>query len=149
MDMDLHDFNAPSYGQVLNTLITNADGIVLLYDITCASSFSVVTNDSYLYTWECRNLLFPDGSQTNTPMTTKERFGCILVGNKRDAIIGENAVERQVCAQVADQWAASQGMRHLEISANEGTEVDDTLRALVDSILRARRMNEKDKAQSG
>lgn len=147
MDIDLYGSDSPSYFKVLNTYIANADGIILLYDITCESSFPSATDDSYLHAWAYRNPLFPNAPQTNTPMAIKERFGCVLVGNKRDTILGEDASKRQVCAEMAEQWAASQGMRHFEISANERAQVDDVVRALVDSILRARRMNDKDKAQ--
>ncbi|USP77933.1 uncharacterized protein yc1106_05207 [Curvularia clavata] len=148
MDIDIYGSIAPFYYKVLNTYLTDADGIVLLYDITLDYSFSSLIDDYYLHAWTYRNLLFPNASQTNTPMTTKERFGCVLVGNKRDTIVGEDAAKRQVCTEMAEQWAASQGMRHFEISANERAQVDDVVRALIDSILRARRMNEKDKAQA-
>lgn len=73
----------------------------------------------------------------------KKRFGCVVVGNKKD-IIDRDEGKRQVKKEMADQWASSQGFRHIEISSNERKEVEDAVQALVDSVQRARRMDAKD-----
>jgi GTPase SAR1 family protein len=141
--LDLTGPIAPSYRRVVDGYLRAADGIVLLYDITCNLSFASVIHESYLYAWTCRdNLLVGD----NDADAIKKRFGCVLVGNKRDVLIGEDVAKRQVGEEMAEQWASSQGVRHFEITANKQEEVDQVVEMLVDSIIRARRMDERDKA---
>ncbi|KAH7558582.1 hypothetical protein BM1_04719 [Bipolaris maydis] len=143
IDLDLTGPIAPSYRKIVEEYLRIADGIVLLYDIICNLSFTSVTHEFYVYAWTCR-----DGIATKEAddHLTKKRFGCVLVGNKRDVIVGEDASKRQVDKNMAEQWASSQGLKHFEITTNERGEVEEVVKALVDSIARARRMDQRDKA---
>ncbi len=73
----------------------------------------------------------------------KKRFGCVVVGNKKD-VVDDNEELREVKKEMAEQWAASQGFRHFEINSHKRGEVEDVVRALVDSVQRARRMDARD-----
>jgi Ras-related protein Rab-39B len=106
-------------------------------------SFASVTHEFYVHAWTCRDDI---SAEEVNGHATKKRFGCVLVGNKRDAIIGENASKRQVDKNMAEQWASSQGSKHFEITSSERGEVEEVVKALVDSIARARRMDQRDKA---
>ncbi|CAN9298997.1 unnamed protein product [Alternaria alternata] len=93
--------------------------------------------------WQCRNTVFIKDGAEGRMQGLKKRFGCVVVGNKKD-IIDRDEGKRQVKKEMADQWASSQGFRHIEISSNERKEVEDAVQALVDSVQRARRMDAKD-----
>ncbi|EUC45105.1 hypothetical protein COCMIDRAFT_5681 [Bipolaris oryzae ATCC 44560] len=142
-DLDLTGPLSSGYLTIVDEYLRTADGIVLLYDITCKSSFASVTHEFYVHAWTCRDDI---GAKEVGGHVTKKRFGCVLVGNKRDVIVGEDAAKRQVDKNMAEQWASSQGAKHFEITANERSEVEEVVKALVDSIARARRMDQRDKA---
>ncbi|CAN9220372.1 unnamed protein product [Alternaria alternata] len=121
----------------------SADGVVLLYDVTSLFSFDHLIQHTYLQIWQCRNTVFIKDGAEGRMQGLKKRFGCVVVGNKKD-IIDRDEGKRQVKKEMADQWASSQGFRHIEISSNERKEVEDAVQALVDSVQRARRMDAKD-----
>lgn len=143
IDLDLTGPIAPSYRKIIDEYLRTADGIVLLYDITYNLSFTSVIHEFYVYAWTCRDDISPKEADGHV---AKKRFGCVLVGNKRDIIVGEDAAKRQVDKNMAEQWASSQGSRHFEITANERSEVEEVVKTLMDSIARARRMDRRDKA---
>ena len=149
MDVDLSDFQSPSYRKLVDGYLASADGIVLLYDVTQPSTFDGIIAEPYLHAWHCRNIVFTKDRNTDRLVGANKRFGCVLVGNKRDLVdddgfgIGEEG-KRQVPRETAEQWAASQGFQHFNISSNERSQVEDVVRALVDSIQRARRMDARD-----
>ncbi|RII23982.1 hypothetical protein CUC08_Gglean012814 [Alternaria sp. MG1] len=121
----------------------SADGVVLLYDVTSLFSFDHLIQHTYLQIWQCRNTVFIKDGAEGRMQGLKKRFGCVVVGNKKD-IIDRDEGKRQVKKEMADQWASSQGFRHIEISSNERKEVEDAVQALVDSVQRARRMDARD-----
>ncbi|EUC30675.1 hypothetical protein COCCADRAFT_39111 [Bipolaris zeicola 26-R-13] len=143
IDLDLTGPIASSYRTIVDEYLRLADGIVLLYDITCSLSFASVTHEFYVHAWTCRDDI---STKEVNGHVTKKRFGCVLVGNKRDVIVGEDASKRQVDKNMAEQWASSQGSKHFEITASERGEVEEVVKALVDSIARARRTDQRDKA---
>jgi GTPase SAR1 family protein len=147
MDIDLQAGNAPRYRIILNEYIASADGVVLLYDITEKSSWHEVIDASYPRIYDCRNTIFTRDGTEGRMQGVKNRFGCVVVGNKRD-LVDEDEEKRKVGKEMAEQWAASQGFRHFEITSNERGEVEDVIRALVDSVQRARRMNARDVGES-
>lgn len=121
--------------QFFDTTLTRADGIVLLYDITSQESFEKVTDEAYLYAWMCRH---SETSAGENYVTGRQRFGCVLVGNKAD-IVRADPEKRQVRSEMAEQWAQSQGFRHFEVTSNERTEVEETVEALVRHVKRVRK----------
>ncbi|KAF7677846.1 hypothetical protein GT037_004705 [Alternaria burnsii] len=143
IDLNLNSDISPRYREVLNTYIASADGVVLLYDVTSLFSFDHLIQHTYLQIWQCRNTVFFKDGAEGRMQGLKKRFGCVVVGNKKD-IIDRDEGKRQVKKEMADQWASSQGFRHIEISSNERKEVEDAVQALVDSMQRARRMDARD-----
>ncbi|CAO2651435.1 Nn.00g040050.m01.CDS01 [Neocucurbitaria sp. VM-36] len=117
------------------TTLARSDGVVLLYDITSKVSFEKLIDEAYFHMWTCR--------RTNNPYiekdpTSKQRFGCILVGNKAD-IVRADPGKREVKREMAEQWAQSQGFSHIEVTSNERAEVEEAVEALIKSIKLAQR----------
>ncbi|KAF1847606.1 P-loop containing nucleoside triphosphate hydrolase protein [Cucurbitaria berberidis CBS 394.84] len=133
----LRDPDPTFHSQFFEDALGKADGIVLLYDITSGESFEKVTDDAYIYTWMCRQL---EKSAGERYLTGRQRFGCVLVGNKAD-IVSADPEKRQVGAKMAEQWAHSQGFRHFEVTSNKRTEVEDSVEALVKSIKLAKKQD--------
>ncbi|CAG5178823.1 uncharacterized protein ALTATR162_LOCUS8893 [Alternaria atra] len=127
----------------MDTYIASAHGVVLLYDITSLFTFDHLIQHTYLHIWHCRNTVFIKDGTEGSMQGVRKRFGCVVVGSKKD-IVDEDKGKRQVKKEMAEQWAASQGFRHIEISSNERKEVEDAVRDLVDSVQRARRMDARD-----
>ena len=100
-------------------LLADADGIVLLYDVTSLESFEYVTNQAYKYLWSCRR----SKCESEEEVKGKKRidFGCVLAGNKLD-IVGANTQRRKVSHSLAAEWAQTQGIRSIEVDslAREG-----------------------------
>jgi GTPase SAR1 family protein len=106
-----------------------AVGIVLLYDITSLSSFEHITNQAYAYARMCNRYKAPRGGGNSCEY--------ILVGNKFDLV--ENALEkRQVDPDMAEQWAQSQGIKHVEVSSHGLEGPHEAARILIKSIKRLR-----------
>ncbi|CAN9429787.1 unnamed protein product [Alternaria alternata] len=141
--LNLNSDISPRYREVLHTYVASADGVVLLYDVTSLFSFDHLIQHTYLQIWQCRNTVFIKDGAEGRMQGLKKRFGCVVVGNKKDTIDRDEG-KRQVKKEMANQWASSQGFRHIEISSNERKEVEDAVQALVDSVQRARRMDAKD-----
>lgn len=143
MDIDLQGSISPSYRRVLNEYIGSADGVVLIYDITAQWSWDSLIKYTYPHIYHCRNTIFTKDGTEGRMQGVKKRFGCVVVGNKKD-MVDEDGSKRQVKKDMVEQWAASQGFRHVEMSSNERGEVEDVIRTLVDSVQRARRMDARD-----
>lgn len=60
----------------------------------------------------------------------------VLVGNKRDVVEKEPG-KRRVDGDMAGQWAQSQGMRHVEVTANERGDVEAVVHVLLRDVVRA------------
>lgn len=120
--------------------LARADGIVLLYDITSRQSFDDVTDEAYMYAWLCR---CAEGAKGEKYLTGRQRFGCVLVGNKADLVKAEPE-RRQVSKEMAEQWAESQGFRHFEVTSQSTNEVEDTVAAVIKSVKKSRRQDAED-----
>jgi len=81
----------------------NADLVLVVYDITCATSFSAATETFWWYQELLR--IVPD---------------ClvVLVGNKVDM-----EEQREVDKMEVDHVAATRGWPHIEVSAKDGTNI--------------------------
>ncbi|KAL1796565.1 hypothetical protein ACET3X_005105 [Alternaria dauci] len=113
---------SPRYREVLDAYIASADGVVLLYDVTSLFSFDHLIQNTYLQIWQCRNTVFTKDGTDGRMQGVKKRFGCVVVGSKKD-IIDEDKRKRQVKKEMADQWASSQGFRHIELAQMSTTPI--------------------------
>jgi len=112
--------------------LSEAVGVVLLYDVTSLESFERVTNEAYMYLWMCKRYLGDDiGGKS---------CRCILVGNKVD-LLKKEPQKRQVDRELAEQWAQSQGIKHFELTAREHGPVREAVHDLMRSV---RKMKERE-----
>lgn len=95
MDIDLQGSISPSYRRVLNQYIGGADGVVLIYDITAQWSWDELIKYTYPHIYHCRNTIFTKDGTEGRMQGVKKRFGCVVVGNKKD-MVDEDASKRQV-----------------------------------------------------
>ncbi|KAL6705471.1 hypothetical protein ACN47E_006736 [Coniothyrium glycines] len=119
--------------------LARADGVVLLYDVTSQQSFNHVTNEAYMYAWSCR--------KREQYVTGRQRFGCVVVGNKTDLASADGAA-RQVSKEMAEEWAQSQGSRHLEVTSHSREEIQNAIAAVIRSVIKARRRDLRDMAEN-
>jgi uncharacterized protein YchJ len=99
--------------------------------------------------WDARNTVFRKTGDQGKMEGLKKRFGCVVVGNKKDLVNGEHGEEkREIDKEEAEQWADSQGFRGLEVSSNNREEVEEAVNALVRSVERAKRMDNRDDEDS-
>ncbi|KAF2270074.1 P-loop containing nucleoside triphosphate hydrolase protein [Lojkania enalia] len=122
---------------LITQMISNADGIVLLYDVTRQASFDYITWDGYLELARNRKRARDDGELYPCG---RQRFGCVLVGNKRDLA----AEKRQVAKEAGEDWAASQGMNFFEVASSDRSAIEKVMEALVRSIERAENWDRED-----
>ncbi|OAL55072.1 P-loop containing nucleoside triphosphate hydrolase protein, partial [Pyrenochaeta sp. DS3sAY3a] len=125
----------------------NADGIVLLYDITDGATFDKLTTVVYQWLWTGRSPAPGSISTQSRPSAPKptapRRFGCVLVGTKAD-VVSQDPSKRQVSRGMAEQWAQSQGFRHFEVDTRDRTQVEGAVEGLVRSIGVMRRRDAMD-----
>ena len=134
---------------MIDSYIAAADGIVLLYDITSRHSFDRVTNRTYMHVWDARNTVSRKTGDQGKMEGLKKRFGCVVVGNKKDLVnVEDGERKREIDKEEAEQWAESQGFRGLEVSSNNREEVEEAVNLLVKSVKRARRMDNRDDEDS-
>jgi GTPase SAR1 family protein len=115
--------------------LSSAVGIILIYDITSLESFEHITTQGYTYASMCNRYLGGD------PRSKDCDF--ILVGNKRD-LVEKTPEKRQVDLELAEQWAQSQGIKHVELNGFDDDEVQAVVRELVRSIKRTKRRAEQE-----
>ncbi|KAE8830810.1 hypothetical protein PTNB85_07397 [Pyrenophora teres f. teres] len=139
------------YREIFHEYLSSADGVVLLYDITDQRSYGNFDSRKYenpimdmyedgLY---CRNSVFTKEGTEGRMVGLKKRFGCVLVGNKRD-LVDLDEGKRQVKKEMAEQYAASQGFKHFEISSLDRGEIERVMKALIDKIQKAKWMDARD-----
>ena len=102
------------YHSLSLNFIRKANGIVLMYDITQKNTFETISNWCNQI-WEYQQKDFP----------------IILLGNKCDL---EN--ERQVQREEGEQIANEKGIKFLETSNREGININESVKELVDMILK-------------
>lgn len=110
--------------------LSQALGVVLIYDVTNLASFQHITNEAYMYLAMCKSYM--EGEQGG------KRVECVLVGNKVDLVEGGNGERREVDGELAREWAESQGMEWFEVSAKTFVGVWESVHALVRSAERAK-----------
>jgi GTPase SAR1 family protein len=130
------------YNVDLNTWIKNAQGVVLLFDITSRSSYDLLTENGYMHVIFQRATTYPGGLPY---LAGQERFGGVLVGTKVDLTARPaTASDRKVSRQEAEDWAQIQGMKYFEVDTRHLEPVEEAMRALVRSIIRAKRRDGED-----
>lgn len=99
--------------EVRNEFYKDAQGIILVYDVTNRTSFE-----------ECDTWLTEASKYGADPATTP----CVLCGNKTDK-------RRVVEEQEGSQYAASRGMKYFETSAATGEQVEDMFNDMFGRVL--------------
>ena len=107
------------YHSLSLNFIRKANGVILMYDITKKNTFETVSNWCNQI-WEYQQKDFP----------------IILLGNKCDL---EN--ERQVQREEGEQIAIEKGIKFLETSNKEGINIKESVKELVDMILKNKKSN--------
>lgn len=116
-------------------MLTEAEGVVLLYSITSLESFECITDQAYKFLWRSRK-----DDKENGEMHVN--FGCVLVGNKLDLVTTENE-SRAVSKSLADEWAQTQGMRSIEVDSLGREGPERALKLLVQNIKMIERLEER------
>ncbi|KAK7038561.1 ras-domain-containing protein [Favolaschia claudopus] len=111
-----------SFRSITRSYYRGAAGCLLVYDITSRRSFDNVR------TWLADVRAHADA-----------HVSCILVGNKSDLCEGEEARERAVPTEVAEQFAKEEGLLFTEASARSGAGVEDAfIRAATEVLSKVR-----------
>lgn len=122
---------------VFHLSFANAQGIVLLYDVTSRATFDLITRDAYLYALTARQSMSTGSEHWG------KRCGFVLVGNKAD-VVRDEPDKREVETEMAAEWARSQGFEHVEVTSTERAHVDGAMAMLVQNIELAKRRDKKD-----
>ena len=114
------------YHSLSLNFLRKANGVVLMYDITQKNTFETISNWCNQI-WEYQQKDFP----------------IILLGNKCDL---EN--ERQVQREEGEQIANEKGIKFLETSNREGINIKESVKELVDMILKNKNPNSDEDIKS-
>lgn len=122
--------NEAHYPEWAGRMLREANGVVLLYDVTSTESFEYITRQAYNFLWGCRRL----GKDMDGVNTHERRsFGCVLAGNKLDLVTAKQAA-RAVSQSVAEEWAYTQGFRNLEFDSLASCGPERVLKLLLKSL---------------
>ena len=113
------------FHSILPQYYRNAQGVIVVYDVTVQSTFDNVTN------------IWLKQLEQNIP-DLKEEVSAILVGNKRD-LSERRKVESAEASEIADKL----GMKFLETSAHNGYNIEDTFTTMVKDIIQRRKLKRK------
>ena len=104
------------YKALTPSYFKNAEGVLVVYDITNTDSFDNVKYwiSSIKYNMESKNIKIP----------------IILLGNKID--MDES---REITKEVAEKYAAENNYKYFETSAKTGVGIDKAIRELVDQVI--------------
>lgn len=114
-------------------MLANAQGMVLLYDITSLDSFQYVTDQAYKFLWDCRRVKC---EHEEADEEDRKIFGCVLVGGKVDLA----SESRQVDQILAEEWAQSQGIKSIEVDSLDQSDTEDAMKLLVRNIRKIERL---------
>lgn len=115
-------------------ILTKADAVVLLYDITSSSSFDYLINQAYAFLWECRRR---KGAYAG--LDQYRSFGCVLVGNKYD-LVSSGRKGSAVSQNLADEWAQTQGIRSIVVDSLAKFGPESALKLLVKNVQKLERL---------
>lgn len=140
--MDLStSFLKPEHGtqpiEWAKQMFTEADGVVLLYDVTSLESFEFITDQAYKFLWDCRKLKCAGDNEADEE--EREGFGCVLVGNKLD-LVTTGKRTRKFSQSLAEEWARTQGISSIEVDSLERRGPEDALKLLVTDVKKVERL---------
>jgi GTPase SAR1 family protein len=115
-------------------ILAEADGVVLIYDISDLETFEYITGQAHGYLWECRRL--KDGDEDEEVRTN---FGSVLVGNKLD-LVATGKQKREVSQDTAKEWAQTQGIKSIEHDCLTRTGPEEALKTLLRNIQKITRL---------
>ncbi|KAJ7909115.1 ras-domain-containing protein [Mycena leptocephala] len=107
-----------SFRSITRSYYRGAAGCLLVYDVTSRRSFDNVR------TWLADVRAHADA-----------HVSCILVGNKKDLVEGEDARERAVPTELAQQFANDEGLLFTEASARSGEGVEAAFVRAAEEVL--------------
>lgn len=119
-------------------MLREADGVVLLYDVTSAEGFEYIINQAYNFLWECRRL--KEEADGGAGRSERKSFGCVLAGNKLDLVIAKLR-ERAVDPNLAEEWAHTQGFRNIELDSLTSNGPKQALMLLVRNLRKLDRLS--------
>lgn len=128
--------NALQHPEWAEKMLREADGIVLLYDITSLESFEYIVNQAYNFLWRCRRLRTE--SDVGAGGDERRSFGCVLAGNKLDLVTAEKE-GRAVSQSQAEEWVQTQGFRSTELDSLARNGPEQALKILVKSMWKLER----------
>ncbi|KAF2996098.1 hypothetical protein E8E13_005037 [Curvularia kusanoi] len=128
-----HRMHGEDSAQWARKMLANADGVVLLYDVTSSESFEYITTPACDYLWESRD--YREGGIADE----RKNFGCVLVGNKID-LVNQTPMSRRVSQELANGWASTQGMNSIEVDSLAEDGPKSALRLLVKNIWKREKM---------
>jgi len=103
------------FRKITKNFYRNADGLLLVFDLTRDSTFSNIKN------W------ISDVKEYNTELKI------LLLGNKLDLI-----EEREISTEAASNFATKNNLEYLEISAKDGTNIQKSFETLIDLIFKGK-----------
>ncbi|KAJ7085980.1 ras-domain-containing protein [Mycena crocata] len=120
-----------SFRSITRSYYRGAAGCLLVYDVTSRASFE-----------SARSWLADVRAHADSHVS------CILVGNKVDLCEGDDARERAVPREVAEQFAKEEGLLFTEASARSGAGVEAAFIAAAEEILAKVKAGQFDDARS-
>ncbi|KAJ8112886.1 hypothetical protein OPT61_g4853 [Boeremia exigua] len=115
-------------------MLAEADGVVLLYDVTDLASLGYITEEAYSYLWACRK-----SSTADAERDERESFGCVLVGNKQDLVATGERISAD-SQTLACEWAQTQGFKSIGIDSLSKAGPQSALELLVKDIQKLERL---------
>ena len=103
---------------VTNNFLNQVDGIMFVYDLTQSKTFD------YLKNWI---------AESEISVGTKK----IIIGNKKDLVS-----ERQISEDSLTKFCDEKGLKRMEVSAKDGTNVDEAFKTLAELIVEEKTKDE-------
>ncbi|KAJ4369439.1 hypothetical protein N0V86_009274 [Didymella sp. IMI 355093] len=130
--------NAVQHPEWAEKMLSKADGVVLLFDVTSTESFEYITKQAYNFLWGCRES--KKGIDDAAGGDERQSFGCVLAGNKLDLVTAKQEA-RAVSQALAEEWARSQGFRSTELNSLVRNGPEQALKLLVKNVWKLERLN--------
>jgi GTPase SAR1 family protein len=125
---------------IFEKFLSEADGVIFLYDITNKNSFDLITQHGYLLTYNSRR---KETARGKPYPTSRQRFGCVLAGNKL-GIVEKDPGKRQVSEEQAADWAGMHARKHYEVDTFRRDGLEEVVRGLLKSIEREEQRDKED-----
>lgn len=120
---------------IFEDILSKADGIVFMYDITDARSYGNLIEHAHDLTVFSRKRYGDDGREYPAG---SQRFGGVLVGTKVD-VADANPFKREVEFEEASEEAAMNGWQAFEVDTSARDTLDEVVGALLKDIEKVER----------